>query len=119
MKNQQIYQNKSVLFAMVCLSALFLATSNCNSQKPKPVSKQRQTATVIDHQSYNEKNYYPMAQILLDTDGDKKTPEAVCEIALDDLKPLTHEDLKQMIPTGTTRTIWEWKRIGRFSKFNQ
>ena len=120
MKNKQIYQSKEALIAIACLGALLLISPFCNKHNKKTVLKQPQTTgTVIKHHSYTGDDYYPMTQLWLDTDGNKETAEAVCEFAADDITPLTAEDLEQIMPVGTTRTIWEWNRLGRLSKFEQ
>ena len=120
MKNKQVYQDKYILFILAGLGALLFASPICDKMSKKKTAKQTQpNATVIKHHSYVGGDYYPMAQLWLDTDGNRATPEAVCEFALEDIKPLTQNDLEQIMPVGTTRTVWEWKRLGRFSKFEQ
>ena len=119
MKNQQIYQQKAFLTALACFSALMIANPFCHKIDKKRSSKPMQTATIIDHNSYIGGDYYPMMQFLLDTDGDKKTAEAVCEIPLESATPLTEEDLKQILPVNTVRTVWELSKLGRVSKLEQ
>ena len=119
MKNQQIYQQKAFLYALACLSALLVCARCDDKPNTKKTAKQMKPATVINHHTYIGGDYYPMMQFLLDTDGDKKTAESVCEISLENIHPLTTNDLKQILPIGATRTMWEWNKIGRISKFEQ
>lgn len=119
MKNKQIYQSREALIFLACLGAVLFLAPFCNRADKKTPAKQHTTATVINHYSYTNDNHDHLTQLWLDTDGNKATAEAVCEFALEEIKPMTEEDINQIMPVGTTRTLWEWKRLGRVSKFEQ
>ena len=116
MKNKQIYQDKHVLWILATMGVFLSANPICEQIKKDLAAKRKQEmATVIQHHSYIGANQTPVTQLKLDTDGNKETTEAICEFDVEDIKPLSPEDLKKTLPVGTKRTIWEWKKLGRFS----
>ena len=119
MKNKQIYQNNAVLYAIGCMGALLMIAPFFNRHYKKEETRQNPpTATVVQHHTDTNNAAHPTTQLWLDIDGNE-TPDALCEFTLDDIKPLSDKELQQIMPVGTTRTIWEWKRLGHYSKFEQ
>ena len=105
-------QQKSICCTLAILSATVMAMSGCNKAAQDP-AQQKQTATVISHRSYLD-GKYPTVQILLDKDEDPRTTEAICELPPPSIRNLTPEDVEQILPKGSKRSVWEWKRIGRY-----
>jgi len=113
------YQQKAVFFALVCLGMALFAHPFYKKLTTKESKQQKQIATVIDYRDYVGNHPYPMVRVLLDTDGNKETAESICDVALENTSSLNHEDLKQILPVGTTRTMWEWNKIGQVSKVHR
>ncbi len=51
--------------------------------------------------------------VLLNTDKNKQTAEARCSFVYSEM---SHEDMTKLFPKGTSRTVWEWERLGQYSK---
>ena len=115
MNKLPIYQQKPFLYALACMSTL-LMLARCGQQANKRDDKHIQKATVVNYANEGDDQ---MMHVLLDTDGNRKTAESICEIPLENIHPFTTNDVKQLLPVGATRTMWEWNKLGRVSKFEQ
>ena len=118
MLKKQKKQTKEVLFGLCTLGVLATlagASLWVDKLEQRDIKASKQPATVINHDLYSEEE--PAIHINLDIDGNTNTTDAVCTIY--EFSPLNETDVQNILPAGTSRSLWEWKKLGAVKMLSQ
>ena len=118
MSKKQIKKNQEVLFGLGILgvfATLAGASLWADKLEQRSIKESKQPATVINHDLYSEEE--PVVHINLDIDGNTNTTDAVCTIY--EFSPLNETDVQNILPAGTTRSLWEWSKLGAVKMLSQ
>ena len=111
-------QAKEALFGLCTLGVLATLTGAAlwtQKLENRTMKASKKTASVINHEVLTEEE--SVVSINLDMDGNTNTTEAVCTVY--ELSPLTETDIQNILPQGTSRSIWEWHKIGAVKMLSQ
>ena len=96
----------------LCALMVFANMYEQKSMQTKQIEND-QTASVIEIKDHSSEGYI---DVFLDTDKRLNTAEASIRIGYDTDFP--GEKIKKVISNNTERSVWEWKKLGTFSKLD-
>ena len=109
-------KNRYLVLTLGCIAAVLMTGVYYNDSKKKTTDNQKKFAAVLKHDIQNKAN---LDKISLDMDNNPRTAEATCEVNLKKIAPLSEQDLQEILPVGTRRSVWEWKKIGHLTQVNE
>lgn len=109
-------RNLTIFGAISALVSGMAATAHLAEKvQYKTAKKDAATATLISRRGVNLEDADGIDGIVLDLDLDNNPKTAEASVIVYDA-PVTDSFLKQTIPTGSKRTVWEWKHLGTYCK---